>query len=95
MTNNKQKILINTCGVRNKNRVGAIEKIVNNVIDYLSDDFELTIFGRYDKSNEKTKAISYSKKNVFELKESSRIFLYRLQYFYIDPRIFENPKYCF
>ncbi len=72
---NKKKILINICGVRSKNRTGAIEKIVDSVIDHLSKDFELSVFGQYNQPNEKIKVIPYTKRIYLNTKNF-------LEYFY-------------
>jgi len=64
MKNSRKKILFNVSGsgILSSNKGGAIEKIVANQINYLSEEFEIIVFGQLSPLNENVKVIPYNRR---------------------------------
>lgn len=70
MKNDKKRILFNVSGsgILSSNKGGAIEKIVANQINYLSELFDITVFGQLSPLNENVKVVPYNKRMYLKKK---------------------------
>lgn len=70
MKNDKKRILFNVSGsgILSSNKGGAIEKIVANQINHLSELFDITVFGQLSPLNENVKVVPYNKRMYLKKK---------------------------
>lgn len=80
MKSNRKKILFNVSGsgVLSSNRGGAIEKIVANQINYLSKEFEVTVYGQLVPLNENVKINPYNKRMYLNKLNDTLFLIYGL-----------------